>query len=163
MKNRLNEILYSVAEQIFESLAFLLLAPEEDAPIPDGARGVTASIMFDGAFKGTLFLCVSEEMLPAIATNMLGLMDDETLPAPQQRDALKELLNVVCGNFLPQVAGADAVFNVHAAEILPCEHIPPQHQQRSPEATATLNLDEGAAQLAIFTDQPIPETLRSPV
>ncbi len=128
MKNRLNEILYSVAEQIFESLAFLLLAPEEDAPIPDGARGVTASIMFDGAFEGTLFLCVSEEMLPAIATNMLGLMDDETLPAPQQRDAFKELLNVVCGNFLPQVVGETTKKTIRELAIKifirDCEFIP---------------------------------------
>ena len=162
MKNELNKILCNVAEQIFESLAFLLLMPEEDEPISDDTPNVTASITFDGPFEGVLFLCVSEEMLPAIAVNMLGLMDDETSSVPQQRDAFKELLNVVCGNFLPQVVGTDVVFNVDAAEILPCEQIPPQHRQRPPEATATLNLEEGLARLALFVDQPITAELGSP-
>ena len=121
MKNELNKILCNVAEQIFESLAFLLLMPEEEEPIPDDTPNVTASITFDGPFEGVLFLCVSEEILPTIAVNMLGLMDDEIPSKPQQHDAFKELLNVVCGNLLPRIVGTDAVFDVRAADILPCE------------------------------------------
>ena len=162
MKNELNKILCNVAEQIFESLAFLLLMPEKDDPIPDDTPNVTASITFDGPFEGTLFLCVSEEMLPAIAVNMLGLMDDETSSVPQQHDAFKELLNVVCGNLLPRIVGTDAVFDVRAADILPCEQIPSQYRQCLPEATATLNLEEGLARLVLFVDQPITAELGSP-
>ncbi len=157
MKSKLDETLCVVAEDILESLAFVLLAPEDDAPpAADNAPDVVASITFAGPFDGTLFLRVSGDMLPTIAGNMLGLNFGETSSQIQQEDAFKELLNVICGNLLPKFAGSQAVFNIYPPKILPDERIPATFQGR-PAATALLELEEGTAELAFFTDTTHPK------
>ena len=111
---RLNEPLRQVAEETFESLAFMFAMPGDDefGPDPDAPLAV-ARVSFHGPFAGELHLGVSRDMLPDLAANMLGMDEQATAPTPeQQADALRELLNVVCGNLLPAIAGAEAVFNV---------------------------------------------------
>ncbi|MDM8539151.1 hypothetical protein QUF70_20550, partial [Desulfobacterales bacterium HSG17] len=49
--------------------------------------------------------------------NMLGIEEDETSTSEQQYDALKELLNVICGNLLPEIAGKEAIFKVGMPQI----------------------------------------------
>jgi hypothetical protein len=98
MVNTLDELLSTVAEEMFEDLAFVLVMPDDEMPdcevpddesvehdaCPDGAISV-ASITFHGPFRGTLFLTVSEESLPMIAANMLGLEDCETATQDEER------------------------------------------------------------------------------
>jgi len=146
----LNETLYDVAEEVFESLAFILLMLDEEPAQTDGGTEVVARIEFSGHFEGALFESVSAEMLPAIAANMLGLEGDPPPSPDQQSDALKELLNVICGNFLPRIASAEAVFDVRAAEILSEGKMPRTARGQPSKAKAELNLEEGRAELAFF-------------
>lgn len=165
MNSKLDEMLQNVAEEVFESLAFLIVMPEEEqagSVLTDDNCWTAATVAFAGPFSGALFLSVSADMLPAIAANMLGLDGDEALSPVQQRDAFKELVNVVCGNLLPALAGDKATFDVRAPEVLPEGRIPPSLQGRPPAATARLNLDAGRAELALFaaavplkTDPPV--------
>jgi len=154
MNNRLNDTLSSVAEEVFESLAFVLLAfeEEESSPPADATRTV-ASIAFAGAFEGMLFASVSDGLLPTIAANMLGLDFDEIPPQDVQRDALKELMNVTCGNLLPKVAGEEVVFDVGAAEVLPAGVMPATVGGQPPLAAARLHLEGGWADLALFAPE----------
>ncbi len=171
MNNRLDETLARVAEAVFESLAFVLPAFEEEghceesAP-PEAADTTAASISFAGPFEGTLALSASNELLPAIAANMLGLDLDEWRPAAHygggdpevpwqdvQRDAFKELLNVTCGNLLPALAGEQAVFDVGAAELLVDGALPATVAGRPPLAAARLHLEGGWVELALFAPQ----------
>ena len=148
--NRYDELLRQVAEEVFESLAFLLLLSEEEAsPLADAPR-VVAKVEFTGAFDGALFIGVSRDMLEALSANMLGMEEDYGPPPDQQGDALKELLNVVCGNLLPKIAGAEAVFDVCAPEIFPDKRTPETFSGRSAAAKAGFDLDVGEADLALF-------------
>jgi len=151
MNNKLDDILLEVAEETFESLVFMLLMPEEEAEEGGEAdTGITAKITFAGPFAGALFLTVSSGMLGSLVVNMLGLEEDDAGSPAQQEDALKELLNVICGNVLPAVAGVEAVFDVQAGEILAEGGIPETLGEREPAATARLNLDMGVARLSLF-------------
>ena len=157
MNNKLDQTLRDVAEEMFESLAFVLLMPDQDGPPSPGNSGkAVASITFSGPFGGAIFLSISEQMLPMIAANMLGLDFDETPTNLQQQDAFKELLNVICGNLLPRIAGTEAVFDVHEPAIVPDGQVPQTHQQRPPVATAQLSLEDGTAELACFGPDGIP-------
>jgi two-component system chemotaxis response regulator CheY len=154
---KLNETLHAVGGQTFESLAFVLLMPEEEDESESEQSKATSNmvgkITFTGPFTGALVLSVSTEAIPMIAANMLGL-EDGTGPTPtQQQDAFKELLNVICGNILPQIAGADVVFNVQASEILTDEQIPETYQQQPPAGASQFNLETGRAQLALFVTE----------
>ena len=153
MNNKLDDILFEVAEGTFESLGFMLLMPEEEAEEGgEGDTGITAKITFAGPFADTLFLTVSSGMLGSLMVNMLGLDEDDAGSPAQQEDALKELLNVVCGNVLPAVAGVEAVFDVQAGEILAEGGIPETLDDREPAARARLNLDTGVARLSLFAE-----------
>ncbi|MCC6432888.1 MAG: chemotaxis protein CheX [Gemmatimonadaceae bacterium] len=151
MSNIMEQSLSRTTAATFEELA--LLFPEAD-PTPEQAAApldVTVSVDFRGPLTGRLVLRASESILPAIASNMLG--EEESQHVPLQRDALGELANVICGNVLPIVAGAEAVFHLAAP------HIHRDDSQRSREtdaarATTTFGVEDGRvqAELYVFDD-----------
>lgn len=156
MLNKPDEILSTVAEEVFEDLAFVLVMPDDGSvehdDCPDAATSV-ASISFRGPFSGTLFLTVSEELLPMIAANMLGLEDCETATQEEEQDAFKELLNVVCGNLLPEAAGVEAVFDVGGATLLDGDRTPQTLPGQSLVGKVRFNLEIGWAELAFFANE----------
>jgi len=163
MNNKLNETLCNVAEEVFESLAFVLPAfEEEESAPPEGADRTAANIFFTGPFPGMLCVSVSDGLLPMIAANMLGLDFSEVPPENVQCDALKEVLNVICGNLLPRLAGEQAIFNVDAAELLAGGAIPATVGDRPPLAAAQLHLEDGWAELALFAPQSVAAGAESP-
>jgi CheY-specific phosphatase CheX len=100
-------------------------------------------------------------MLPAIASNMLGLDEGDTTPPPeQQRDALKELTSVVCGNLLPRMAGTQAVFKIEAPQIVEPQAVEKTGGQ-GPLARARLILDEGRAEFALFIKGEVPALIQA--
>ncbi len=152
MSKELNNILYNVAESTFGSLAFMLSMPEPD----DGTvaeETTTVSVEFSGPFGGQLIMTVNAEMLPELAENMLGLEPGEDALHDHGVDALKELLNVICGNLLPKIAGVEAVFDVEGPQIIKLQESKSQTQAN---ASVKLYLDSGMAELALYTDKAVP-------
>lgn len=163
MNNSLNDTLYDVGEEIFESLAFVLLDfEEEQPPEPEDEAKTAASIAFDGPFEGTLVLGLSTALLPEICANMLGLELGEAKADELKHDAFKELLNVVCGNLLPKIAGEDAVFTVQAADLIADGIVPTTVDEQAPLATACLHLEGGWADLSLFAPQCVAADAASP-
>ncbi len=154
MKTERLQPLHSVTEETFQSLAFMFsMGPDESEPAGPLPAITAVSVAFAGPFGGRVLLGVCDEMLPSLAGNMLGLEDGQSATVEQQHDALKELVNVICGNLLPAIAGSTEVFHVH----------PPQVVQPKPaegegldlsgaSATAALTLDSGLAQVALFLE-----------
>ncbi len=151
MTHSLDDLLVRVAEKTFEKLAFMFAVSEDEAA--DSAPGATAAgVSFEGAFQGQLIISITDEMLPALAMNMLGLEEQASPTLTQQHDALKELANVVCGNLLPEIAGPQVEFRVGAPELnekdFPVEPASGQKQA----AEVCLILDSGQVKLALFLD-----------
>jgi len=155
MDNTLDETLFDIAAEVFEDLAFVLAMPEEEGfeheDCPDDDM-LLASIEFTGPFGGTLFLKVANELLPMLAANMLGLEDDETPSPEEEQDAFKELLNVICGNLLPKIAGDEVVFHVGGAKTVEDNRMPETCGDQKLVGTARFDLELGNAQLALFSD-----------
>jgi len=150
MSNRHDPLLDRVATATFESMAFLLRLPEEEAP-PEARPRVVAGVEFAGPFRGELLASVSWSMLPALSANMLGMMEE--MPAEEQQyDALKELVNVVCGNLLPELAGHEAVFDVQAPAILSLQELPESREPLECVGRVRMALDEGMAELVLFVE-----------
>jgi chemotaxis protein CheY-P-specific phosphatase CheC len=101
--------------------------------------------------QGDLLLIISDAAMPELASNMLGMDEEETPPEDQQRDAVKETLNVICGNLLPKIGGVEAVFDIQAPEILEAEALKMllNDFKADPKgcASARLSLDDGECQL----------------
>jgi CheY-specific phosphatase CheX len=131
----------------FEELA--LLFPEHDAT-PEQAESpldVTVSVDFRGPFTGRLVLSSSASVLPAIAANMLG--DASTRQPRLQRDALGELANVICGNVLPMIAGAEAVFNLSAPRIHDADESP-SREGDEPCANVEFGVEDGRVSSTLY-------------
>ena len=136
-----------VAAESFAALSFMLPVDEPgDGAQPALGEAVMVAVAFHGPQTGLLTLAVSAEMLPVLAGNMTG---EEAPPAAeQQHDALREMLNVICGNILPVLGGVEAVFDVGAPFI--CPRVVTSADVK-PVATARLNLDSGRVELAFYT------------
>lgn len=159
MKQQIKETLYRVAEDILEKLAFIFSFPEEERESIDYDSAVAARVSFRGPFTGTLVMVVSDQILPELAGNMLGLDDGEVSTLDQQHDALKELINVICGNLLPAVAGKQSIFNVDAPEIISKDEPILSGDGPDPVAIARMDLDDQQCDLLFFTDGEIPENI----
>jgi CheY-specific phosphatase CheX len=131
----------------FEDLALLFpdadLTPEQDAMPLD----VTVSVDFRGPLTGRLVLRASECVMPAIASNMLG--EDESKQVPLQRDALGELANVICGNVLPNIGGAEAVFHLAAPRVHSLGETLSRDED-APKARATFGVEAGRVEAQLF-------------
>jgi CheY-specific phosphatase CheX len=131
----------------FEELA--LLFPETE-PSPEQAAApldVAVSVEFRGPLTGRLVVRVSQNILPAIAANMLGAEESKQLPL--QRDALGEIGNVICGHVLPLIAGADKIFNL-SAPVIHDGGILPHRDHDQPSATVQVGVEEGRAEAVLY-------------
>jgi len=156
MDRQFDATLASVAEKTLAELAFVFSMPDEEAVRHVSSALVAASVDFSGPFSGSLTVGVSANMLPAIASNMLGLDEGEGAATPeQQRDALKELANVVCGNLLPKVAGTEVVFKIDAPEVVDAGRLE-EKSGAEPVSRIRLILDEGRAEMALFVQGEVP-------
>ena len=71
---------------------------------------------YSGGMTGSISLIVPDDVCPEIAANVLGKDPDDAIVAAQSADALKEVLNVLCGNILTAVAGESPVFDLSVPE-----------------------------------------------
>ena len=150
------EIIYQVLEEILENLAFLFFAPEDTRDTMDYNVAVAAKISFTGLFSGTLVLALSNQVLPEIARNMLGV--DEDILVPQQHDAFKELLNVICGNMLPAIAGKREIFAIGVPDIISPEEMTASALRCPPTSMLKGELDNGQIDFFLLIDgEEIPE------
>lgn len=157
MEQQLKSILMAVANDTLEKLAFLFAFADEgrDHDSPDPA--VVGRVKFDGYFDGFLMMRISECVIPELTSNMLGLDDGAQISQAQQQDALKELLNIICGNALPAIAGDDVEFNIATPELLPPMKSAHLGQIDNAACIARLMLEDGSCDLYLFIEGELPE------
>lgn len=103
--------------EVLEKLAFVFGEPagRDELPAPEGDL-FEARMSYAGPTKGALRLAVSEGLFREIAANLLGIDEEADEARELAIDALKEVLNVVCGHVLTTVAGDDALFELRPPE-----------------------------------------------
>ncbi len=112
------EHLRQVFADVVSSLTFMLCEEAQDDELPAApAANLTVTIEFRGPLTGRIVLIAPDEICTELATNVLGLDDDEELSDEMAHDALKELLNVTCGQWLTAVAGDQPVFDLTVPSI----------------------------------------------
>jgi chemotaxis protein CheY-P-specific phosphatase CheC len=146
MNSAISGILTEVVVDTLEKLAFLFAAPLEEAASEDTEKLATVRVRFSGPVCGGMQLSLSQPVLAELAGNMLGAEDGSALSEDEQHDALRELINVICGNLLPAMAGSEAVFKVLAPQI----PATPLGQNDRLVARVQLAFDEGWADAALF-------------
>lgn len=98
---------------VVESLAFMFGEAADEDELPASAAGyILATMSFSGPMTGRIELAVPREMRVEIAANVLGVDPDDEQAVSGADDALKELLNVTCGQVLTRLAGEEPVFDL---------------------------------------------------
>lgn len=143
----LNRALHRVSARTFEELCFFLPLPEPEDYAEARPIEIASCVGFEGPMVGRLVVGCQRELLAPLAANMLGETDG--VSDSQEFDAFAELTNVICGNFLPTLAGPEAVFRITAPYLLAPDDLgswPP------PTAEACLTLDQGWARILLYLD-----------
>jgi len=153
MTETIEDSLANTAVETLEQLAFLFAFTDKEVEPQRIGASVTAAITFSGEFCGTLAMTISAEVLTELAANMLGIEEGETT-ADQQHDALRELLNVLCGNLLPKIGGKQAIFDLKPPEIVTADNPVIHRMNPSPAHHVHLVLEEGGCDLTLFVDEP---------
>ena len=150
MNPKYEEILAEVTVETLERLAFIFASTEDDFEELEADEAQTAKVSFVGPFSGDVVMDISKFALPEFAANMLGEDDEEDVTPEQQLDTLKETLNIICGNLLPEISDKKAVFDIKAPEIVPSSYIKDEDKNYSHKISANLSLDQGACVVTLL-------------
>jgi len=159
MAQQLNSILAGVTSDTLEKLAFLFAFPDDERSHDGPEPAVTGRVEFNGMFRGALVVRLSTSVMVELANNMLGLEDDAEISPEAQQDAFKEVLNVVCGNALPAIAGDQVEFNIGAPEILSLKDARKQIGNNTPACLVRLTLEDGYCDVYFFAEGRLPELI----
>ncbi|MDJ0854929.1 MAG: chemotaxis protein CheX [Desulfobacterales bacterium] len=157
MRCNYSYILAEVASATLEQLAFVFSFPDDPDENAIWEEDVTGChVTFSGPHQGEIFLAVNSAVLPELASNMLGMDDDEEPPKEHQEDALREALNVICGNLLPKIGGVEAVFDISVPAIHSGDEMRAKVEAfkslQSESGAAYLSLDEGECHIYLNYD-----------
>lgn len=118
MNEEMTEMLTGIVSDVFEKMAFMfgeLVAKENLPPLDDS--GYEAKMNFLGPCSGVVGLAVARSMCPVIAANVLGMDEDDGFVVERALDALKEILNVICGQIVTSLAGEEPVFDLSVPQV----------------------------------------------
>ena len=115
MENR-KEVLNQVLCNVFETLAFMFGDVSDDETELTGEVAAVACMQFSGDATGSLEIAVPVPMCAVIACNVLGVDPGDSLVKEQELDALKEVLNIICGNLLVEIVGDEAIVDLTVPE-----------------------------------------------
>lgn len=114
---------------------------ELDDPATDGAM-----VRFDGASRGGLMIRPNEELLTAIASNMLG---EDDASDKQKAGALCEIANIICGNTVPIFAKDDKICYIRPPFIIDQDYDTSKEFEGYKHESIRVFLDEGIADIDI--------------
>lgn len=110
MNDSRRETLSQVAQDILRATAFAFGDPCAPAELPEcGPAAIKARLRFQGHVSGELILAMPPDLCASLAADILT-EDAAELGVEQTHDAIKELLNVIAGNWLTAVHGDQPAF-----------------------------------------------------
>ena len=159
MNEKIDNIISKTSTETLEKLVFMFASPYDPENSTEGDPDVGVSVSFTGPFSGTLGMKVSGELLTEITVNMLGVDDEDEITPDDQSDALKETINILCGNILPVIGGKQAVFNIGSPMIISEGEDVKGGDGEKLVSDVKLSLDEGRCDLVLFVNGEIPEVV----
>jgi len=154
MSERIKAIVTKESVQTLEKLAFIFATPEEEDITPEAGESVDVAIRFNGPFSGGMLVLYPQGDLDELAANMLGLDEADEISADQKLDALKETINIVCGNILPAIGGKKAVFDINSPVVVT---EPGAWLEDADVVKVQLELDEGLCFIYVKIEGDIPD------
>lgn len=140
-----------IAATTFEITCYMF--PLDDWEIEDEVITAPASnnlksvVTFDGAAEGGMVIKPSDELLDAMASNMLGV---EEADIEQKKGALCEIANIICGNTVPLFAKNKKICYIRPPRIAESDEDIDQTFGDMSKESLNVYLDEGMAEITIY-------------
>lgn len=110
-----------VTVEILERFAFMLGDPAEANAAPAlPTTAWIATMTFTGPRNGTLGLATTAALARQMAANLFGREPNE-VSDDEAADALKEFLNVACGDYLHELEGNEPIYDLSAPVVTPAD------------------------------------------
>lgn len=105
--------LVTTLSEVFAGLAFMSVSEDAaDARDAAGDRWIEATIAYSGAARGCLRLRCPWSFSLELAGNLLSVQPNDPQIELKAVDAVKELLNILCGRVLTTVYGDKPIFDL---------------------------------------------------
>ncbi len=117
MQNQTTTTLTRVLSDILAELAFMF-TDEGDINAPTGECWLKTTIGYEGSTDGLLRLTCPWSFADQLAANMLGLESTDRANEQESIDAIKEFMNVVCGQYITAAYGVEDVFHLTIPEVV---------------------------------------------
>jgi CheY-specific phosphatase CheX len=142
--------LATIFSEVLASLAFMFTDQEMAEPDP-GEPWLETAISYRGSAKGTLRFRCTRSFAVQLSANLLGLdpLDEEA--TNQAEVAVKEFMNILCGQFVTSVHGTKDVFDLTIPETGEMPEMPDTEAADSP-VLSTLCVDGHRVQLTYEPD-----------
>jgi CheY-specific phosphatase CheX len=115
--------LKTILRDVLADLAFMFSDDELAEPRRDDIW-LEVSVHYRGSAAGKLQLLCTRGFSIRLARNMLGIQTDHSDTDQHGDDAVKELLNVVCGHTLTALHDTDTGFELTAPSVRVLQHVP---------------------------------------
>jgi CheY-specific phosphatase CheX len=156
MNNTWKTALLQAAVLTFEELCFLFPETELTEEQQRATADAAVCVRFQGPFHGALQVNLCGQVLSIVTANILG---EEDAPTPaQQLDALGEIANIICGNLLPHIAGAHAIFQLDAPQVVDAAEAPASASMAC-VTDVQLGLERGRVDLRLWAQQAVAASL----
>ena len=147
-----SEALTEVFCSVLETLAFMFGDQvEKDELPPESDENLAVKIRFKGPNAGELTLIAPADICLELAANILGVDDSSELADAKAHDALKELVNVTCGQLLTTIFGEEPVFDLTVPEVQPIDG-PGWRELLTNEESVAFNVEENLVMLHLTID-----------
>ncbi len=142
--------LATIFSEVLANLAFMF-TDDEISEAPPETSWLEIAISYSGPLEGTLRLRCTTEFSVLLAANLLGIDPQDDDAESKARDAVKEFMNVLCGQFVTAVHSSDQVFDLSIPEVREMPEAPDLMSADGPEL-CTLGVDGHGVQLAYRAD-----------
>jgi chemotaxis protein CheY-P-specific phosphatase CheC len=107
---------------------------------------------FSGHHRGAVDIIVPRQLTPTLVYNILGIDEDDHIESDIAEDALKELLNTLCGRMLPALFNDVETFNLHPPEIS-CVSRKQWLEMLNQQDTISFAIEESPVILKVYFDE----------
>lgn len=150
MQDQKTATLATIFSEVLANLAFMF-TDEDPADPPVGDLWFETTIAYSGPVAGTLRLWCTRDFSTRLAANLLGTDPDDPGIEQSASDAVKEFMNIVCGQFVTASHGTEEVFSLTIPRIVElCET--PDLKAGEEVETTVISVDGQFVQLSHLPD-----------
>ncbi len=128
MQEQKKATLQTIFSEVLADLAFMFTDDEPVETSPDETWFET-DIGYEGSTSGTLRLRCTRAFSILLSANLLGTSPDDDDAESNAKDAVKEFMNIICGQYITAMHGTQDVFNLTIPETRELEEPPDFHDE----------------------------------